>query len=203
MSRVLYLTAFTYIAICGVALVVRSRQSPAPAPALIERVVEAEPPPPVVASTGSGADWFARMKQYCNPVEVDVQLRFNPPPSTSEGSAYTSACFALAGKIDSARATIERMPRGERQYAADVVFNVAHPVADAGDDRSAGPIMGLVVDYSPRNYMALYHAGASEYALGQSDLARKHLRAFLELYGAEDGWRSNAKELLSRMAEKP
>lgn len=87
----------------------------------------------------------------------------------------------------------------ERQYAAAIVFNIGHPVADAGDDRSAGPIMELVLDYDDTNYMALYHAGMSEYTLGQPELARRHLTRFLELYRANDGWVSNAREVLDRL----
>jgi hypothetical protein len=83
--------------------------------------------------------------------------------------------------------------------AANIVFNVGHPVADAGDDQSAGPIMRLVIQYTPENYMALYHAGMSEYILGELDFARTHLKAFLEIYRSEDGWRSNAIEVLGRM----
>ena len=76
------------------------------------------------------------------------------------------------------------------------MFNIGHPVADAGDDDSAGPIMRLVVEYQPDNYMALYHAGMSEYMLGQIDFARTHLEQFIELYQPEDGWRTNAREVL-------
>jgi hypothetical protein len=72
-------------------------------------------------------------------------------------------------------------------------------VADAGDDQSAGPIMRLVVTYQPQNYMALYHAGMSEYILGQKDLARTHLTQFLDLYHDADGWRSNALTVLHRI----
>ena len=87
----------------------------------------------------------------------------------------------------------------ERGTAAGIVFAVGHPVADAGDDASAGPIMRLVVEYQPENYMALYHAGISEYMLGEMDFARTHLTRFLELYTPEDGWRSNAREVLGRI----
>jgi predicted TPR repeat methyltransferase len=80
-----------------------------------------------------------------------------------------------------------------------IVFDVAHPVADAGDDRAAGPIMQMVVDFWPNHYMALYHAGMSEYALGQPELARKHLRSFLDNYPSDDGWRRNAIEVLGRL----
>ena len=59
--------------------------------------------------------------------------------------------------------------------------------------------MELVVDYSPNHYMALYHAGMAEYMLGQHALARKNLRAFLEIYRANDGWVSNAREVLARI----
>ena len=89
--------------------------------------------------------------------------------------------------------------QADRAGAAGIVFNVGHPVADAGDDQSAGPIMRLVVEYQPDNYMALYHAGMSEYILGQPDLARTHLEAFLARYASEDGWRANALEVLQRI----
>jgi cytochrome c-type biogenesis protein CcmH/NrfG len=93
----------------------------------------------------------------------------------------------------------DSLPTRLRPLAAGIVFNVGHPVADAGDDASAGPIMRLVVEYTPENYMALYHAGISEYQLGQYDYARTHLERFLELYQPEDGWRANAQEVLGRI----
>ena len=62
--------------------------------------------------------------------------------------------------------------------------------------------MRLVVSYQPGNYMALYHAGMSEYILGQLDFARTHLERFLELYRSEDGWRNNARDVLKRMNGK-
>ena len=42
--------------------------------------------------------------------------------------------------------------------------------------------MELVLEYWPNQYMALYHAGMSEYALGQPGLARQHLTSFLQYY---------------------
>ncbi len=79
---------------------------------------------------------------------------------------------------------------------------MGHPVADAGDDESAGPIMWLVVEYQPDNYMALYHAGISEYILGHADLARANLERFLTIYHAEDGWRANARTVLERLGTR-
>ena len=83
-----------------------------------------------------------------------------------------------------------------------IVFDIGHPVADAGDDQSAGPIMELVVEFWPNHYMALYHAGASEFILGQPDLARQHLEAFLENYHENDGWRTNALEMLQKLGAR-
>ena len=79
------------------------------------------------------------------------------------------------------------------------MFQIGHPVADAGDDDSAGPIMRLVVKYQPRAYMALYHSGISSYNLGDVDLARDHLTRFLELYERDDGWRRNGLDVLARI----
>ncbi len=144
-------------------------------------------------------EWFAVIRPTCNAVEVEVSQRQHPAPKTVEGQGYSAACYALAGRIDSARAVIDRQATGDRSRAAAIVFNVGHPVADAGDDRSAGPIMELVLEYWPNQYMALYHAGMSEYALGELGKARRHLQSFLSLYHENDGWTSNARAVLERL----
>ncbi len=148
---------------------------------------------------GSAGAWFQAAKPYCNSVEVETRLRFDPPPATTEGTAYSAACYALAGRIDEARELILGLEGDDRWRAAGIVFGVAHPVADAGDDLSAGPIMELVVEFWPNHYMALYHAGISRYQLGEHAAAREHLTKFLERYDRQDGWTRNAREVLSRI----
>ena len=143
--------------------------------------------------------WFRSMKAYCNPVEVETQLTWNPAPQSTDGIAYEAACYALAGRIDSARERILRVPEDQRWKAAGVVFNVGHPVADAGDDRAAGPIMELVVDFWPNHYMALYHAGAARYALGDHGFAHKYLVSFLGYYDTDDGWRRSASSMIAEI----
>lgn len=191
MTRTLYAAGWGYVAFCGLLL---ARPHPA-----LPRPVHA----PAPTFQGGAAGWFARMKPFCNAVEVEVQQQYSPAPEGTEGAGYSAACYALAGKIERARETIDRLDSSDRPTAASIVFNVGHPVADAGDDQSAGPIMRLVVEYQPDNYMALYHAGISEYVLGQPDAARTHLRRFLELYKSPDGWRSNAEQVLGRLGERP
>lgn len=191
--RALYTIGLLFIALCGGLVWIGRAQ---PAAALPVGPAELAPHP---GSTLSGPQWFQQMKPFCNPVEVETRVRFQPPPAGYEGVAYGAGCFALAGKIARARELLLTLEAGQRRMAADVVFELAHPVADAGDDASAGPIMGLVVEFSTDNYMALYHAGASEYALGLSDLSRTHLKRFLELYSAEDGWRGNARTMLAKL----
>ncbi len=162
---------------------------PAPAAALL-------PPPPVVGAEA----WFRRAKPYCNSVEVATLDRELPPaPGGYDGVGYHAGCLALAGKIDDARRAIDALPVDQRSAAAEIVFTIGHPVADMGDDRSAGPIMELVIDYIPTHYMALYHAGMAEYMLGQRDLARHNLKAFLDLYHEADGWRANGLDVLHRL----
>ena len=193
MNRLLRTASWSYVAACAVSVAIAwGRSAP-----------QAEPPtqPAVaVAATPDGAaGWFQSIKPFCNGVEVEVQLRHNPAPKTLEGAGYEAACYALAGRIDDARRIIDGVSESERYQAVGVVFNVAHPVADAGDDKAAGPIMQMVVDYWPNHYMALYHAGMSEYILNQPDLARKHLKSFLEYYSPDDGWRRNAIDVLQRL----
>jgi hypothetical protein len=197
---------WTYVALCvAIAINALSRQDTAVVTqqTIVEPVeVQPAPPAPPPSPMVGAAEWFRRVKPYCNAVEISVLARQNSAPRTVDGAGYDAACHALAGRIDDARRIIDRLPQGDRVRAAAVVFDVGHPVADAGDDRSAGPIMELVVDYWPTHYMALYHAGMSEYMLGQRDLARKNLTEFLRQYRADDGWTTNAKEVLRRLETK-
>ncbi len=39
----------------------------------------------------------------------------------------------------------------------------------------------------------------AEYMLGQHALARQNLEAFVRIYAQQDGWRSNALEVLERL----
>ena len=79
------------------------------------------------------------------------------------------------------------------------MFDLAHPVADAGDDVAAAAIMNLVLESWPNHYMALYPAGMSDFVLGNRDRARSHLNEFLQLYANEDGFRRNAKDALAKL----
>jgi len=149
--------------------------------------------------SSDAAQWFRRAKPYCNSVEVQTFQQQSPPPSGVAGTGYQAACYALAGHIDDARRVIDKLAGDERYKATEIVFDVGHPVADAGDDRSAGPIMELVIDYWPNHYMALYHAGMAEYMLGQRDLARHNLQEFQKYYHEQDGWTRNAVDVLKRL----
>jgi hypothetical protein len=192
MHRGLYAAGIGYLALCGLALA----KSGAPVPS------GGEPHTSPAPYAGAAGEWFGRVKPFCNAVEVEVRQQQLPAPNGVDGAGYSAACYALAGKIDRAREVIDHLASDDRSQAAGIVFQIGHPVADAGDDQSAGPIMRLVVSYQPGNYMALYHAGMSEYILGQQDFARTHLKRFLELYSSEDGWRNNAREVLGRMDGK-
>jgi hypothetical protein len=206
MPRIYYLIGWSYVAVC--AMLVLSSE---PAPDLVRAAAAVEAPDagphPSMGTPGVGspatdaAEWFRRVKPYCNAVEVAVLQRQAPAPATLQGVGYHAACFALAGKTDDARKLIDQLPADSRPHAASIVFDIGHPVADAGDDRSAGPIMELVVDYMPQHYMALYHAGMAEYMLGQRELATKNLEAFLGLYHENDGWRTNSLEVLGRLRD--
>jgi hypothetical protein len=201
MNRFLYFAGFAYIAICG-AVVARKLSSLDTGVVKADTTVLVAPLPSPAVPTTSGAQWFAAMKPYCNQVEVDVRERYSPPPSTTEGAGFAAACFALAGKLARARQIIEGLIPAERAAAANVLFEVAHPVADAGDDRASGPMMELVLEYWPNNYMALYHAGMSEYSLGQTGLAEKHLQTFLQMYTVADYFHENAEKALKAMDER-
>jgi len=162
---------------------------------------ELQSPPPQVPSRAVQAQgsWYQRIKPYCNPVEVGMAFKRTPPPTDETSQAYAAACYALAGKIEKARQKLDTFPRSGQSWAANIVFNVAHPIADGGDDQSAGPIMELVVRFSPNHYMALYHAGISLYATGKSAEAERHLIRFLGIYKQNDGWTRNAQLVLEKI----
>ena len=158
---------------------------------------------PRPAPRPAARSWFDAIRPRCNPLEVGTALRQQPPPAAGDGPAYAAACLALAGRMTEAHAAIDRLPAPSRPHAASVVFEVAHPVADAGDDRAAGPMMELVLDYWPQNYQAMYHAGMAAFATSAPDHARERLTAFLGLYHSDDRFTRNAREVLRRLDGGP
>ena len=190
MNRVLYLMGWGYVAIASAVAFRASR------PDIYTEPVD------LTAAIFAGSDagsWFTSIKPHCNALEVEIALHSSPPPSGWEGAGYAASCWAVAGRIEQARAILQDLPSDQRYSAASIVFSIGHPIADMGDDRSAGPIMQLVVEYQPQNYMALYHAGMSLYATGDLASARRNLEEFLTQYNVEDGWRANAQEVLRRL----
>jgi len=159
---------------------------------LIEPIQVVEP-----TAAQSATAWFSSIRGYCNSVDVDTRLRWQPAPETEDGTMHEAACLALAGRVDQARDVIQELPEGRRYQAAGVVFNAGHPAADAGDELAAGPLMELVVEFWPNHYMALYHAGAAAYERGEYERAEGYLVAFLEEYQTEDGWRRNAEAMIA------
>lgn len=155
------------------------------------------------AADNSAAGWFAQTRPHCNPVEVSVFLKDNIPPGGEAGTPYKAACFALAGKFEDARRSIDSLQPGLRPAAAHLVFNVVHPIADAGDDMAAGPVMEFVLEYTPNNFMALYHAGMSAYGEGDKERARRRLREFLALYSEDNFFTQTAVATLSKLGSQP
>ena len=190
--RLLYLAGLAYI---GVTLFVVMRGPVDVSHATLTHVTPAGNAP-------GGAGWFQRVKSSCNALEVETLHRHDPPPTGVDGTGYSAACWAIAGRIDEARNQILSLPKDDHWKAAGIVFGVGHPIADMGDDLSAGPIMELVIEFWPNHYMALYHAGAARYALGDYDLADGHLEAFLQHYDQNDGWTASAKSMLKAIANR-
>jgi len=171
------------------------------APILLEVVEVSESPPrPSGVREDSAESWFGSMKSFCNSVEVDAHLALSPAPESFEGRAQEAACLALAGRTDRARTVILSLPAEQRWQAMTTVFEVGHPIADMGDHLAAGPIMELVVEFWPNHYMALYHAGASRFALEDFTPAKNYLERFLRQYRVQDSWRSDAERMLGEIA---
>ncbi len=176
--------------------------SPSKPPQVFARGPQTPPLPPELAST-PGAMWFAGVRGRCNPVEAEVVIQQSPPPQTTDGAGFAAACFVLAGRVERARSTLLALPADERTRGSWPVFEVVHPIADAGDDASAGPAMRLVLEFWPDNYMALYHAGMSEYRTGQRHAAADHLRRFLQIYDKPDGFTAAARHAVAELAHRP
>ncbi|MBI4818288.1 MAG: hypothetical protein HY791_18635 [Deltaproteobacteria bacterium] len=171
------------------------------------------PPPPVpqrasssparCATPGLGSPearkWFCDVKPNCNSLEVTARVQQQPPPAGWDGAGYAAACFALAGRIDDARARLGASDRAPQ--SSQILFEISHPVADRGDDLSSGPMMDLVLEFWPENFQAMYHAGMSAY--GQKDFvkAKAQLERFREMYKNEDFFGQNAKRALERMGQ--
>jgi thioredoxin-like negative regulator of GroEL len=192
--RPLYLAGWGYAAIAAV-LIYRAAPSVDVAPVyngLRPPVVEQLP-------AATAAQWFATVKPQCNALEAELTMTRSPAPAGEEGAGFAAACYALAGKTTRAQQLIDALPVSEQSRAAGIVFEVVHPVADAGDDESAGPMMELVLRYLPDHYMALYHAGIAEYRTGRRDLAIKNLEAFLRHYHQDDGWTGSAESVLKEL----
>lgn len=191
-AEVLLIAAVSFFAVTGVAGVMLLG---APEPTyLIEPPVRSFPG---VEAPVDALQWFESVRQHCNPVEVETYLGWQPAPPDPDGDMYKAACFALAGRVDRAREVIDALPPGLRLPAAQVMFEVGDPVADAGDDVAVGPLMELVLQYWPYHYMALYHAGAARFDRGDYDLAARYLRRFLAEYDVDDGWTASAKSMLA------
>jgi len=195
-SEVILIAAVSFFAFTGVAGIALN------APDDGDPVVDPVAYPVVDADPTTAAAWFQSIRQYCNPVEVETRMNWQPAPTTPDGDMHKAACFALAGRIDRARDVIEGLPEEMRYQAAGVVFEAGHPAADAGDDIAAGPLMELVVDYWPNHYMALYHAGAARFDLEDFEGAEGYLKRFLVEYTADDGWTGSARSMLERITDR-
>ena len=99
MHRFLYFAGFAFIALCG-AVVVRSMNRPGVlAKTKTESTIVVAPSPTPLPSS-SGAQWFATMKPFCNQVEVDVRIRYTPPPSTSAPMCAKLTALLIAAELE-------------------------------------------------------------------------------------------------------
>lgn len=190
-----YAIATLYIAVATAALLAGDERPPIdhPTTPVAMRPVDLDTP---------AAGWFGVIRPFCNRTEVESAVSRLAPPADPDGAAFAAACFALAGRVDLARERLLTLDPDHRWRAAGVVFEMAHPVADAGDDHLAAPIMSLVVEFWPNHYLALYHAGAAYASLGRAVEARPYLEAFLRFYDVRDDWRRSAARLLEELGPR-
>lgn len=198
--RKIFFLSILHFALTGYILVshvsILKTEVPNPLPA---KTIYTRGSPEVVMPFTGGNDWFKKNKQFCNTLEIDTLMKKDPPSSNVEGKGYQAACYILAARIEEADKVIMSVPQQSQAQAAGIVFNVGHPIADSGDDKSAGPIMNLVLKYWPENYQAVYHAGMSEFALKQYSESKVHLNKFLTMYKNNDYFHQTAVKTLEQL----
>ena len=126
MKRPFYILGWVYVAACSWLIIAHAR---------VRSRATSGGSSVYAAPTTDAVQWFRRVKPYCNSVEVQTVQQQSPPPNTAAGAGYHAACYALAGRIDDARRVIDQLSPDDRFKAAGIVFDVGHPVADAGDDQ--------------------------------------------------------------------
>lgn len=141
--------------------------------------------------------WWSQARPHCNSIEVDTHVARHPAPDTDQGQGWLATCYALANKIDLARSVILSVEQHKQPWVVKRLFDIVHPIADAGDDVAAGPVMELVVEFLPDNFMAQFHAGMAAYENGRNHAARSYLSTFLGQYSREDNWRRRAKNAMA------
>ncbi len=191
-------------ALAGAGVVATAFFRSAPEARVTPPVVVVSPPrpvPPVVSPPAlTPADWFSASRSRCNNLEVGPLMARSGPPAGADGAGFGAGCYALAGRIEDAQKVIQALPTAaERTRAAERVFEIAHPVADQGEDAAAGPMMEIVLQFSPDNVQALFHAGMAEYAQGSTLQAKQRLEQFMKLYRVEDGFTGQARGVLGRI----
>lgn len=146
-------------------------------------------------------DWFSRVRNRCTEQHVDEAVAERLKDDAWDERGYAAACLSLAGKIEASRAAIGALEPEDRRFAAAILFNVAHPIADAGDEAFAEPLMSLAAEFWPENYQALFHAGMADYAAQRFPRAREKLTRFLELADGANhaSSRSAARDALQKM----
>ena len=156
---------------------------------------------PAELATSAAARWFAGARAHCNPVELEGVLADTARPGGPDGAAFAAACAALAGNLAVARAQVMAVDADNRGYASQVMFAVAHPLADRRNgDPAIAAIMRLVLEFWPENIIALYHLGIAEF-MAQDPRAAEHLRTFRERHPARDGFGAAADLLLREIAQ--
>ena len=121
-------------------------------------------------------------------------------PTLVRSSPDPSGDLAATGSV-----TSEEWLTSMRPFCnpVDVVTRLVWSPAPEGAEgtmrEAAGPLMELVVEFWPNHYMALYHAGTARFEAGDAPRAKDYLECFLQEYKIEDGWQTNAREMLFRI----
>ena len=163
-----------------------------------------EPPVPIrsprsAAAPASGSPRSSRSAMPSRSRSASSTCR---PRATSRARATARPATRSPGRSTRARTVIDALAAGDRAQAAEHRFKIGHPVADAGDDQSAGPDHAARGELPARQLHGALPRRDVRVHPGPDGFRAHPPEQFIDLYRAEDGWRSNALDVLRRL-ERP
>ena len=145
------------------------------------------------------ATWLDRNRAHCNGVEINSTVARDPAPTSVQGQSWLAACYAFAGNLSAVRRVVSDLPHEQRAAAANVALDVIDP--GVREDRDVALVAELLLEFTPDNKVAVFHAGMRAFESGRFEAADQLLRRFLVLHATDDGWARRTRETIVRIPQ--